>query len=76
MGVACRSCNGMGRLKNGTDCPVCVGGQPDPFPPIEVTPKFIPPVRNVEDLPPSTATPDGRIAAGMVRAPDEPEQED
>lgn len=65
----------MGRLRDGSDCPVCVGGQPDPFPPREVlndTNQFRPPIRHARDLGPSEATPSGNTVAGALAAPDEP----
>lgn len=63
MGAACQSCNGMGRLEDGSDCPECVGGQTVEREPVLVGAETVLPARTVADLPPSTATPDGTIPA-------------
>ena len=77
MGLACSNCKGMGRLfaegqartgrPKGPECPVCVGGQSLPTEYPELTPPFVPPVGRPEDLPPSTATPDGRVSSAVTQ---------
>ena len=66
MGAACQSCGGMGVLEDGSDCPECVGGQVVEREPALVGAETVLPAKNVTELPPSQATPDGRIGATVT----------
>jgi SAP domain len=66
MGAACQSCGGMGVLEDGSDCPECVGGQAVEREPALVGAETVLPAKNVNELPPSEATPSGILGAAAT----------